>query len=89
MKIGVSAKQVVNERAFLYCLLDISFYTRGTATFLTVSTVRGVQEYVPNYRLFRFHANVNVVQEPELDSALPRNVICSSYECKVQCLIKV
>ena len=46
---GVSAKRNVNNTAFLYHLFDVLFYTGRTITFLKVSTMLRVQEYLPIY----------------------------------------
>ena len=53
MKLGLSAERNVNKRAVLYLLYHILFQSGRTATFLTVSTIPGAEEYLPNDAAFQ------------------------------------
>ena len=48
MKLGASAKQNVNGLNEHFCVFHIFFYIGRTTTFLSVSTMPGVHEYLPS-----------------------------------------
>ena len=66
LKLGAFAKQNINKRAFLHWLFCILFYTGRTATFLTISTMPGLQENHRNFKVLTitFGQYLNLTSSP-------------------------